>query len=565
MKNGDYIDIENIPIKKTTKVNWEEMIGRTLKYVKHGKTKTVLLLEYFKKGNTFFVSFKDNETSEIVEKSTEAFKHCTFEYNTFSMYQEIDWNEAAKINFKISFSLQGIEGCFTILENFPNHVIVEWNGKKIKIDKSSLINLRFKKLLTAAKEFKHPVGTIIVLSTGKVKILEHIYVSNGKYRQKGYKYKCLQCGNISEDSETHITKSVGCSICLNRTVKQGYNDLYTTHPEYASLLVDNSLGFRLKSTSTQIVQWECPKCSYHFNLSPLNAIKYGLSCPMCSNTRSMPERIMTALLRVTKIRFDYQKIFDWSKSPMKDGVVLGKKIYDFFLPDYNCIIETHGAQHYRQNSYFVRSSIAESENDVLKEQLAKENGISKYIVIDCSRNELEFLKQSIINSGVLSYLDIEELDWSEVFRYSQKSTIDEVVELYQRGLKLKDLSLILGIHTTTIRRHLLNAAAMGRCDFQLMTQSKKEKMNLIVSQYNSNIPISQIVINLGITRDGVVSFIREAAAQGLCQYETQTEKKKRITQRAMFLKKQGYSIEQIAKELECSPSTIARYLKTECT
>ena len=424
-----------------------------------------------------------------------------------------------------------------------------------------MVNLRFRKLLTAAKEFKHPVGSTIVLSTGKVEILEHIYISNGKYRQKGYMYKCLQCGYISEDSETHITKSVGCSICLNRTVKKGYNDLCTTHPEYACLLVDNSLGFRLKSTSREIVQWECPKCAHRFDLSPLNAIKYGLSCPICSDTRSMPERIMTALLRVVKIRFEYQKTFDWSKSPMKNGVSLGKKIYDFFLPDYNCIIETHGAQHYRENSYFVRGSLAESENDILKEQLAKENGISKYIVIDCSRNELEFLKQSIIDSELLSYLNIKEVDWGEVFRYSQRSITDEIVELYQKGLKLKDISSILGIHTTTIRRHLLNATVMGRCDFQLMTQSKKVKMNSIIEQYNSNIPISQIVINLGLTRDVVVSFIRAAATRGLCQYETQTEKRKRITERARILKKQGYSIEQIAKCLECSPATIARYLK----
>ncbi|MEM5599205.1 hypothetical protein AAHB53_28045 [Niallia circulans] len=63
--------------------------------------------------------------------------------------------------------------------------------------------------------------------------------------------------------------------------------------------------------------------------------------PKCSDGFSIPEKFMFNLLDYLQVDFDYQKVFDWS---------LGKR-YDFYIPMLNCIIETHGAQHYQYSGF----------------------------------------------------------------------------------------------------------------------------------------------------------------------------------------------------------------------
>ena len=65
-------------------------------------------------------------------------------------------------------------------------------------------------------------------------------------------------------------------------------------------------------------------------------------------------------LNQLSIHFEYQKT---SKSLFREG----RYFYDFYLPEYNCIIETHGEQHYRTSCGFFKNNKEVVDNDKLKE------------------------------------------------------------------------------------------------------------------------------------------------------------------------------------------------------
>lgn len=125
-------------------------------------------------------------------------------------------------------------------------------------------------------------------------------------------------------------------------------------------------------------------------------IKNGLICSSCSINIPYSEMIMSKLLHALGIDFIHEKSMSWSN---------GRR-YDFYLPSYNMIIETHGMQHYKNNSggKRKRSLEEEQENDRYKEQLARENGIEYYLQIDCRHSDILYIENSIMESELVKII-----------------------------------------------------------------------------------------------------------------------------------------------------------------
>tara|TARA_B100001989_G_C24103872_1_gene253020 strand:- start:105 stop:485 length:381 start_codon:yes stop_codon:yes gene_type:complete len=93
---------------------------------------------------------------------------------------------------------------------------------------------------------------------------------------------------------------------------------------------------------------------------------------------------------------------------------IGRKEYDFFLPDFNLIIERDGEQHYKENNLFSRGKrdylLKQQKNDLLKTQLAKKKGY-KIARIPYWLTDKE-VKREVDNiiSGKPSYPDVPNLD-----------------------------------------------------------------------------------------------------------------------------------------------------------
>lgn len=255
----------------------------------------------------------------------------------------------------------------------------------------------------------------------------------------------------------------GCPYCSGHRVWTGFNDLWTTHAYLAVLLVDEREGYKHSYGSNVKLDWKCSSCELRIKkVSVAHVVKRGVLCPICSKGISIPEKIMSNVLKNSNVEFIYNRSFEWS-----DG-----RQYDFYLPEYNLIIETHGDQHYRETGRKGARILAEEqENDRYKEQLARENGIEHYIVIDCRRSEFEFIKNNIEKSNLINLLPKLNLD----MRFTIKNeNLIRSCELWSEGMESTvQIGEVLGIGKGTVRSLLLLGTELGKCNYGFVKRGKK--------------------------------------------------------------------------------------------
>ena len=124
-------------------------------------------------------------------------------------------------------------------------------------------------------------------------------------------------------------------------------------------------------------------CTEHedFDIPPTELLRSDRKslCPICVSSKG--EKIIYSILKELKIKFNKE---------YKIPTFIYR--YDFYLPEFNLIIEYHGGQHFISTNGFFRQSLEEvKENDKVKESLAKLKGY-RYLILD-SENEEELTKQ----------------------------------------------------------------------------------------------------------------------------------------------------------------------------
>lgn len=95
----------------------------------------------------------------------------------------------------------------------------------------------------------------------------------------------------------------------------------------------------------------------------------GQGCPNCSTSKG--ELAIKSILEANNIKFEQQKTFP-------DLVYKRNLKFDFYLPDYNTVIEFHGRQHYEPVEYFGgEEGFKETKfRDKIKKQYCKDSGIT---------------------------------------------------------------------------------------------------------------------------------------------------------------------------------------------
>lgn len=244
---------------------------------------------------------------------------------------------------------------------------------------------------------------------------------------------------------------------MGRVVK-GKNDLWTTHPEIAKLLLNEDDGYTLSKESHKKTDFKCPNCGVVIRNKHVKAVvKYGLKCPNCSDGISYPEKFVSCLLDFLNVAYIRDAAAHWS----------GDKRYDFYIENMSLIIETHGAQHYSLEKAFNKDNARdEAFNDAYKRKLALDNGIKNYIELDCRNSDFNYIKNSILNSKLASMFDFDNVDWNQVGQNSLKSKVLEVCDVYNSGIKSTiKIANMLNLHVTTVRDYLGRCADVGLCDY----------------------------------------------------------------------------------------------------
>lgn len=239
-----------------------------------------------------------------------------------------------------------------------------------------------------------------------------------------------------------------------------------THEQYLQELKDKDIKVILLEqyvNNSTSIKHKCLQCNTIFTKTPskiLDNNRKGLSnCNVCSDGVSIPNKFVSNIIKSIDIKFETEKSFDWSNL----------KRYDIYIENNCCIIENHGIQHYEEcffNKLSKKSLQDEKENDRLKEQLAKENGIEHYIILDCRKSELEWIKKSVMESELPTLFNFKEddIDWTECYKNSLKSLVIQACELWNGGNNnVSDIGNILKVDRVSIITYLKRGASVNIC------------------------------------------------------------------------------------------------------
>jgi hypothetical protein len=97
-------------------------------------------------------------------------------------------------------------------------------------------------------------------------------------------WKCQQGHTFKASIRNRAQKGTGCSVCNNKMVQVGFNDLATTHP----LLALQANGWDPTTRTAEShhkASWKCERG--HEWIAQINSRSRGRSCPICSNQKTI--------------------------------------------------------------------------------------------------------------------------------------------------------------------------------------------------------------------------------------------------------------------------------------
>lgn len=313
-------------------------------------------------------------------------------------------------------------------------------------------------------------------------------------------WDCLTCHTEYKTSVYNRTKSnpSSCPYC---------SCLWNTDPNVARLLKYQDDGYSVTRGSGKKRTFVCDKCDYEKDIRIFEIVRRGFACERCSDNVSYAERIVVNLLIQLKVSFEKEKTFSWSKNI--SGNLRNSKRYDFYIPSENCIIETHGRQHYEFNGFNYCSGKSledEIENDILKRNLAIGNGIARYIEIDCKESDFNYIRKSIEISLLSSIFDFSLVDWGLCEEEASSTLVKEVSAEWNNGNKsVTRLSGVFHLSDVSVRKYLKMAASIGWCDYKPRNKTRGviqlSKSGIFIKQWDSilNAATSLNISNTGIT------------------------------------------------------------------
>lgn len=156
---------------------------------------------------------------------------------------------------------------------------------------------------------------------------------------------CKSCGYRWNQKPNNLLQSPSCPICSGYIIgpaPEYKNSIWASKYKYLAEYygISEKIMKETRSGSKNKINVVCPNCGYIKKISPSNLFYFGLGCNKCSDGISYPEKFMTSVLDQLQINYQLQYSPSWAE---------GKR-YDFYLLDYNCIIETHGEQHYEEHT-----------------------------------------------------------------------------------------------------------------------------------------------------------------------------------------------------------------------
>lgn len=287
-------------------------------------------------------------------------------------------------------------------------------------------------------------------------------------------HRCLKegCGHEWYARPSGIMNGGGCPVCSGHIIGNPplYKNSIWSQPVYKSFFEEYLTEEQMKThtpKSNHKVEATCPICKRRKEIYLNHLWDSGLGC-VCNDNKSYPEKFLYNLFEQVGIEFNIQYCPLWAE----------KKKYDFYIDSIDCIVETHGGQHYRGWNHSDSDVLRQQKNDDYKRDMALKNNIRYYIEINCMKSDVNFIKKNIVDSGLLDLLNINEddIDWNKCNEFASHSLVSTVADLWNAGFSIKKIKAKTKLSDSTIVKYLKIAAEIELCDY---SQEESKRRSII--------------------------------------------------------------------------------------
>lgn len=366
---------------------------------------------------------------------------------------KINWTESP--GCILDFEYDNIIGKIEILSYVKKNqkLSVKYNNIISNIGTAELCGCKIGNVIGVYNtDFIYKIGTNIKDDKRDLTITDNQYKSvskNNKNKRRWYRYTCNVCGWsdgwILESSLS--SRKHGCACCSNIITVKNINSLNITHPHLMKYLVNVDDAFNVVYGTKKKIDVKCLDCGNTFKISTNYFTRINnVICNKCGDNISYPNKFIFNVLQQLNLEFKPEMEFLWGQN----------KRYDFYIPSLNCIIEAHGEQHYRDRHGWTKLS-EQQNNDKIKEDNAIKNNIRNYIIIDCRKSEMEYIKNNLLNSKLKELINLSNIDWIKCEKYCTNNLIKTVCEYKRDNIDLSTFEIAkkFNLSDVTIRRYLI--------------------------------------------------------------------------------------------------------------
>lgn len=207
------------------------------------------------------------------------------------------------------------------------------------------------------------------------------------------RYTCNKCGKVNNKEVGNFLRQIyDCSFCEGNTEAKDHDIfLKQLHDKYGNKF--EVLNTYIKATEN--IKIRCTQCNFIRDIKP-NALLLSGYCPKCDKKASKGEKIIQQYLDSNNISYETQVYFkEWG---------IGVHYFDFFIPQYNLLIEYNGIQHYQYTPHFHKDNddfITRKNKDNIKKETALKNSYNYISISYKCYQELESILNTIFNSTTI--------------------------------------------------------------------------------------------------------------------------------------------------------------------
>lgn len=182
-------------------------------------------------------------------------------------------------------------------------------------------------------------------------------------------HRCKKCGYEWYTWPYNVLQGHGCQKCARKIAHS-----IKTQEMFVDELNKINSDIEILGTYTGCrnkILCKCKICNSEWMGLPTTLISRGSGCHSCSKSKG--ENAIEKFLKLNNIIYEPQKTFDDLR-----GIKCGLLSYDFYLPEYNLLIEFQGEQHEKPKTYFggEKQLKIQQEHDNRKREYARQNNMN---------------------------------------------------------------------------------------------------------------------------------------------------------------------------------------------